>query len=153
MSSLSAALTTEVGAAPLWQRLVSFSGPFVMVGIAWLFSRHRDRIPWRVVSWGIGLQLSFGVLVMKTDLGLWLFSRLNDLILALLRFTAQGTEFVFGDFASEKFAKVMWPPRNERREAASPSRSKATHCATCSCRDSRRPSGRDNLPPSPLGQG
>jgi CNT family concentrative nucleoside transporter len=74
-----------------------------MVGIAWLLSTHRDRVPWRVVAWGIGLQVSFGLFVLKTDIGLRLFALLNDLVLALLGFTAQGTEFIFGDFASEKF--------------------------------------------------
>jgi len=96
-------MLVEVGVVPVWQRLVSLFGLFAMVGIAWLFSKHRDRVPWRVIGWGIGLQVSFGVLVMKTDLGLRLFSILNDLVLALLGFTAEGTEFIFGDFASEKF--------------------------------------------------
>jgi CNT family concentrative nucleoside transporter len=93
----------DVGAVPFWQRLVSLGGLFAMVGIAWLLSKHRDRVPWRVIAWGIGLQLSFGILVMKTDIGLRLFAVLNDVVLALLGFTAQGTEFIFGDFASEKF--------------------------------------------------
>lgn len=85
------------------QRLVSLLGLFSMVGIAWLLSKHRNRVRWPTVAWGIGLQLAFGVLVMKTRPGLWLFSVLNDLVLALLGFTAKGTEFIFGDFASEKF--------------------------------------------------
>lgn len=92
-----------VGAVPGWQRLVSVVGLFAMVGIAWLLSTRRDRVPWRVIGWGIGLQVSFGVLVMKTDVGRGLFSLLNDVVIALLGFTAQGTEFIFGDFASEKF--------------------------------------------------
>jgi CNT family concentrative nucleoside transporter len=103
MHSLSAVLTTDVGVVPFWQRLVSLGGLFAMVGIAWLLSKRRDRVPWRVIGWGIGLQVSFGILVMKTELGLRLFSLLNDLVIALLGFTAQGTEFIFGDFASEKF--------------------------------------------------
>ena len=103
MGCLSAALTTDVGVVPFWQRLISLVGLFAMVGIAWLLSKHRDRVPWRVIAWGIGLQLSFGFLVMKTDVGLRLFSILNDVVIALLGFTAQGTEFIFGDFASEKF--------------------------------------------------
>jgi CNT family concentrative nucleoside transporter len=103
MQGLAAILSTDVGAVPFWQRLISLFGLFAMVAIAWLFSKHRERVPWRVIAWGIGLQVSFGVLVMKTDLGLRLFSILNDLVLALLGFTAEGTEFVFGDFASEKF--------------------------------------------------
>ena len=88
---------------PVWQRLISLLGLFSMVGIAWLLSAQRDRVSWRIVGWGVGLQLMFGVLVMKTRAGLWVFSVLNDLVLALLGFTAQGTEFIFGAFASEKF--------------------------------------------------
>ena len=96
-------MMSDLGSVPFWQRLVSLAGLLAMVGIAWLLSKHRDRVPWRVVSWGIGLQVSFGVFVMKTDLGLRVFAILNDMMLALLGFTAKGTEFVFGDFASEKF--------------------------------------------------
>jgi CNT family concentrative nucleoside transporter len=107
MHSLSAVLSTDVGAVPFWQRLISLVGLFAMVGIAWLLSKHRDRVPWRVIAWGIGLQVSFGVLVMKTDVGLRLFSVLNDVVLALLGFTAQGTEFIFGGFASEKFTLAI----------------------------------------------
>ncbi|MFW2387033.1 MAG: NupC/NupG family nucleoside CNT transporter [Polyangiales bacterium] len=103
MHTFSAILSADLGQVPFWQRLISFVGLLAMVGIAWLLSRHRDRVPWRVIGWGIGLQVSFGVLVLKTDLGLRLFSVLNDVVLALLSYTAQGTEFIFGDFASEKF--------------------------------------------------
>ena len=88
---------------PVWQRLISLVGLLAMVAIAWLLSKRRDRMPWRVVGYGIGLQLTFGVLVMKTEAGLWVFSVLNDIVLALLGFTAEGTEFIFGDLASEKF--------------------------------------------------
>jgi CNT family concentrative nucleoside transporter len=88
---------------PVWQRLISLLGLLTMLGIAWLLSKRRDRIAWGLVAWGVGLQLAFGVLVMKTAAGRWFFSLLNDLVLALLSYTAKGTEFIFGDFASEKF--------------------------------------------------
>ena len=88
---------------PVWQRLISLLGLLTMVGFAWLVSKHRDRVAWQLVAWGVGLQLAFGVIVMKTAAGRWFFSLLNDLVLALLSYTAKGTEFVFGDFASEKF--------------------------------------------------
>ncbi len=103
MHSLAAMLSSDVATVPFWQRLISFFGLFAMVGIAWMLSKHRDRPPWRVIAWGIGLQVSFGLLVMKTEIGLRLFAILNDIVLALLDFTAKGTEFIFGDFASEKF--------------------------------------------------
>ena len=92
---------------PVWQRLISLAGLLAMVAIAWVFSKHRARVPWRLVAWGIGLQLTFGVLIMKTGVGRWFFSLLNDGVLALLGFTATGTEFIFGDFASEKFTIAL----------------------------------------------
>ena len=85
------------------QRLISLVGLLAMVGIAWLLSKDRDRVSWRLVGWGVALQLTFGVVVMKTEAGLWVFSVLNDVVLALLGFTAKGTEFIFGGFASEEF--------------------------------------------------
>jgi len=88
---------------PVWQRFVSLGGLLAIVALAWLLSKHRDRVAWRLVGWGIGLQLIFGVIVMKTRAGRWFFSVLNDVVLALLGFTAKGTEFIFGDFASENF--------------------------------------------------
>lgn len=88
---------------PVWQRFVSLGGLLTIVALAWLLSKHRDRVAWRLVGWGVGLQLIFGVIVMKTRAGRWFFSVLNDVVLALLGFTAKGTEFIFGDFASESF--------------------------------------------------
>ncbi len=88
---------------PLGQRLMSLVGLFAMVGIAWLLSKHRRIVPWRAIIWGIGLQLLFGVFVLKTRAGLMIFSVLNDVVIALLDFTARGTEFVFGEYATERF--------------------------------------------------
>lgn len=92
---------------PGWQRLMSLVGLFAMVGIAWLMSRHRRAVPWRAIGWGMGLQLLFGVLVLKTRAGLLIFSVLNDAVIALLEFTAKGTEFVFGDYVSERFTIAL----------------------------------------------
>jgi len=87
----------------VWQRLMSLVGLFAMVGIAWLLSKHRRVVPWRAIAWGIGLQLLFGVLVLRTRAGLVIFGVLNDAVIALLDFTAKGTEFLFGAYASERF--------------------------------------------------
>jgi len=92
---------------PLWQRGMSFVGLFAMIGIAWLFSTNRRQFPKRVVAWGVGLQLFFGLLVLRTSSGLWLFRVLNDGVVKLLEFTARGTEFVFGDYATEHFSFAL----------------------------------------------
>lgn len=86
---------------------MSLVGLLAMVAIAWLLSRHRRTIPWRVIGWGLFLQLSFGVLVLKTAPGIWAFRILNDAVLSLLSFTEEGTAFVFGEFASERFTIAL----------------------------------------------
>jgi concentrative nucleoside transporter, CNT family len=77
------------------QNLVSFLGIFVLIFIAWLLSEDRRRFPWRVVAWGLALQLLFGYLVLAYEPGARLFLKLNDVFKALLEFSAEGAKFVF----------------------------------------------------------
>jgi CNT family concentrative nucleoside transporter len=79
------------------QRLQSFVGIFGLLAIAYLLSNNRKAIQWRLVGWGIALQLSFAVIVLATAPGKWFFSKMNDMIVALLGFTEQGASFVFGN--------------------------------------------------------
>ena len=81
----------------LAQRLQSFIGIFGLLAIAYLLSNNRKAIQWRLVGWGIALQLSFAVIVLATAPGKWFFSKMNDMIVALLGFTEQGASFVFGN--------------------------------------------------------
>ena len=45
------------GGAVSVYNLISFAGLFVLAGVAWLFSSDRKVVNWRVIGWGIGLQL------------------------------------------------------------------------------------------------
>ncbi|MEO8275080.1 MAG: nucleoside transporter C-terminal domain-containing protein [Thermoanaerobaculia bacterium] len=80
--------------------LVSFCGIFILVFVAWLFSEDRKRFPWRVVTWGIGLQLIFGFLVLYWPPGSRFFLRLNDVFNALLAFSREGAVFIFNSVGS-----------------------------------------------------
>lgn len=78
--------------------LVSFLGIFGLCAIAWGFSENRkpQYIPWRVIIWGIGLQLVLGFLIFlfpPTRIALEWFTGLLDSV-----FTAAdtGARFVFG---------------------------------------------------------
>ncbi|MEG4573328.1 nucleoside transporter C-terminal domain-containing protein [Microcoleus sp. N3A4] len=78
--------------------LISFLGIFGLCAIAWIFSENRQSkyIPWRVIIWGIGLQLVLGFLVFlfpPTRIALEWFTSLLDGV-----FTAAdaGARFVFG---------------------------------------------------------
>ncbi len=75
---------------------VSFFGIFGLCFVAWIFSEDRRVIPWRVIIWGIGLQLVLGYLVFQqpqTREGLRWFSELLDGIFAS---ADTGARFVFG---------------------------------------------------------
>ena len=83
---------------PLWQRAMSAFGLVVMIGLAWAMSYDRKAFPRRIVLWGVGLQLVFGVIVLRTSLGLAFFSLMNDAIARLIDFTRDGSRFLFGDY-------------------------------------------------------
>ena len=82
---------------PLPQRLVSLLGMAVLLGLGWLLSVNRAMIPWRVVAWGMGLQIVFALLILKTPAGEAFFSWINGIIVALLGFTEAGARFLFGN--------------------------------------------------------
>ena len=75
--------------------LISFVGIFVLILVAWVFSEDRRRFPWRVVAWGLALQLVFGYLVLAFEPGARLFLKLNDVFKALLEFSTEGAKLVF----------------------------------------------------------
>lgn len=53
--------------------LISLLGLFAMIGIAWCMSSHRDRISWRLVIYGVVLQLVFAAIFFNSQS--WTFSR------------------------------------------------------------------------------
>ena len=107
--------TTEVGAAtavqtggqlgtslaadgldtPFLDRARSLVGLLVIGLIAWVFSVDRRAVPWRVVIWGVSLQLIFALFILKTPLGLSIFQGANTVVVALLGYTVDGARFIF----------------------------------------------------------
>ena len=84
-------------ALSLADRAIGFLGIAVMLGIAWLISYDRKRIPWRLVGIGLLLQAAFGVVVLKTSAGRWFFERVGEVVNSLLGFATVGARFVFGN--------------------------------------------------------
>jgi CNT family concentrative nucleoside transporter len=87
----------EAVATPFGLRLRSAVGLVVLLGIAWSLSSDRRRIPWRVLGWGLCLQLLFAVVVLRTDLGVAFFDGTNQVVQALLGFSVDGARFLFGN--------------------------------------------------------
>lgn len=71
-------------------------GIAVFLLIAWLLSTDRRRVNWRLVGWGLALQFLFAWLVLRTNAGRAFFEWVNGVFVALIGFTAQGAQFVFG---------------------------------------------------------
>ena len=79
--------------------LISFAGIFVLAFIAWLFSSDKKTVNWRVVAWGIGLQLLFAFFVFVVPAGTKVFLLVNDVVVKVLDSAQAGTRFLFGRLA------------------------------------------------------
>lgn len=78
-------------------RLRGLLGVGVLALAAWALSSNRKRIPWRVVIWGLLLQLIFALIILRTPAGATVFDAANDAVLALVGYTLEGARFLFGD--------------------------------------------------------
>ena len=68
----------------------------VLLAGLWAFSTHRRAVDWALVVKGLGLQLVFALLVLKTNVGRGFFEVVNDVFVALIGYTNAGARFVFG---------------------------------------------------------
>jgi CNT family concentrative nucleoside transporter len=79
--------------------LVSFSGMFVLMAVAWMLSADRKVINWRVVLWGTILQLIFAFFIFVAPAGSQVFLAVNDAVVKVLDSASAGTRFLFGRLA------------------------------------------------------
>ena len=77
-------------------RFTGLLGLVLIVAVAWLFSTEKRAIKGRIVAWGLGLQILFALLVLKTDFGK-LFQAISRGVTAMLEYSQAGSSFVFGD--------------------------------------------------------
>ena len=84
------------------ERLVGILGIAVMLGVAWALSTNRRRVSWRLVGMGLALQVTFGVIVLKTGVGRAIFRAANAVVVRLLGFQEEGARFVFGNLVENR---------------------------------------------------
>jgi CNT family concentrative nucleoside transporter len=77
-------------------RFTGVLGILAVLLAAWLGSTNRNRIRWRTVAWGLGLQLTFAFLVLRFDYGQRAMSWAGGVVNAMLANTFAGTKVVFG---------------------------------------------------------
>ena len=78
-------------------RLRGLLGILAILAIAIAFSHNRKQIRWRVVAWGLGLQLLFAIFVLRIPAGQQLFRALGDFVTSILNYSYVGSQFVFGE--------------------------------------------------------
>ena len=79
--------------------LVSFFGLFVLLGVAWLMSTDRRNINFRVVAWGLVLQIAFAIFIFVIPAGTNVFLFVNDVVVKVLDSSSAGARFLFGRLA------------------------------------------------------
>jgi len=77
-------------------RLQPLIGLVGILGLAYLLSTNRRAISLRIVGWGLGLQVLFALIVLKTEIGIRAFQWLGGKIQDLLHYSVEGSRFVFG---------------------------------------------------------
>ncbi len=77
-------------------RFISAFGLIALLAIAWLMSSNRKRFPWRTVIWGMILQFTFAIFILKTPIGLRLFQGAQVMMNQLNACAYEGAKMVFG---------------------------------------------------------
>ncbi|WP_395752145.1 NupC/NupG family nucleoside CNT transporter [Prosthecobacter sp.] len=93
-------------------RLICLLGLVVFVALAWALSEKRRLFPWRVVLTGLGLQLTFGALILRTQWGHDAFALLDRVFRRLLSFGDQGIAMVFGPLGTPANLSAAFGPGN-----------------------------------------
>ncbi|MEW6600408.1 MAG: nucleoside transporter C-terminal domain-containing protein [Nitrospirota bacterium] len=79
--------------------VVSFTGIIILMAVAWLFSRDRKVINWRVIIWGTAIQMLFALFIFVVPAGADFFMFINDTLVKIIDVAGAGTKFIFGRLA------------------------------------------------------
>ena len=76
-------------------------GILTLLAIAYAMSNNRNRISFRIIYWGLGLQFIFAVFILKTPIGKPIFSFLDQIITKLISFSDAGSDFLFKSYVAD----------------------------------------------------
>ncbi|MFC1566191.1 NupC/NupG family nucleoside CNT transporter [Candidatus Neomarinimicrobiota bacterium] len=82
------------------ERFIGILGILVLLGIAFTMSNNRRKLDWRLIFWGLSLQLLFALFILKTPVGQPFFGAVDIVIKKLLSFSDAGSDFLFKSFGS-----------------------------------------------------
>jgi CNT family concentrative nucleoside transporter len=83
-------------------RYIGILGIFSLLLIAYAISNNRKAINWRIVFWGLGIQLLFALFILKSPIGQPFFGYIDLFIRKLLSFSDAGSDFLFKSYLTGK---------------------------------------------------
>ena len=82
------------------ERFTGLIGIVVLLAIAYAMSNNRKKLNWRLIFWGLTLQLLFALFILKTPIGQPFFGAVDTVIKKLLSFSDAGSDFLFKSFGA-----------------------------------------------------
>jgi concentrative nucleoside transporter, CNT family len=76
-----------------------FMGIIVLIIIAWIFSDNRKAISWKVVVYGLLLQIVLAIGILQVPVIQEFFEFVGRLFVKILDFTSEGTSFLFKSYS------------------------------------------------------
>lgn len=76
--------------------LISLIGVFILMFVAWFFSKDHTKINWRVIFWGILFQMLVAIVIFWLPVGVFVFRWLNTAVIRMLSFAKEGIYFLLG---------------------------------------------------------
>jgi len=80
------------------QEYIGILGVLVLLGISYMLSNNKSLVNKNIIFWGLGLQFSFAVIILKTSFGKALFFYFNIFIVKIISFADAGSDFLFTSF-------------------------------------------------------
>jgi len=78
---------------------ISLLGIIILIVFAYALSTNRKAVNWRVVVWGVGLQMFFALFLFVFPAGVKFFLFINDVVVKVMDSSLAGSKFVFGRLA------------------------------------------------------
>lgn len=82
-------------------------GLLALVGIAFLSSSNRKRIPWDTVIKGLLIQIVFAFGILKVPMVEQFFQIISQFFVKVVSFTQSGTQFLFNSFVTQKIEPAL----------------------------------------------
>ncbi|MDW7694478.1 nucleoside transporter C-terminal domain-containing protein [Flammeovirgaceae bacterium SG7u.111] len=76
-------------------------GLLVLIAVAWMFSKNRKAVDWRLVGTGIVLQIIFGLLITQVSFVRMAFMKVSEVFVNFLSYAGNGAEFLFGALVTD----------------------------------------------------